>query len=59
MRKVFVMVLWVLAISLGIYLMSTPASVIAQNVPAKKVRILRTAHIFSSGWIFEAEKCFG
>ncbi len=50
MRKVFVMVLWVLAISLGIYLMSTPASVIAQNVPAKKVRIGVSIPAADHGW---------
>ena len=38
MRKASVTLLWVLAVCFGIY-MGSPASVLAQNAPAKKVRI--------------------
>lgn len=50
MRKVFVMVLWVLAMCLSVYLMSTPASTMAQNAPPRKVRIGVSIPAADHGW---------
>ena len=50
MRKVLVTVLWVLAMYLGVYLMSSPAPGMAQNVPLKKVRIGVSIPAADHGW---------